>query len=196
MSTAIKQQRNADQEASSRVSPPRLKSDPEIAKEVLDQQLPDPDPLLLACDKEAFDAFHMEMKEMHRPHLPVHFYVVERATELRWRLRKINAWENQLFRAMARALDPERPASPNMEKLTQFLDMLFRHNALDKIAKYEAAVRDQVRKSDQDLREIADWFILTGLKRGDIGYTVSHSLYRENPERLEPDAPEDSRKDL
>jgi hypothetical protein len=83
---------------------------------------------------------------------------------------------------MTHALDCERPTSPNRtEKFTQVVDMLFRNNALEKIAKHEAATREQVRKSDQELRDLADWLFMNRFKLGDIGNTVSDQLDWEEP---------------
>jgi hypothetical protein len=52
-----------------------VRSDERIAQTVLDRTTAD------LRDKEAFDAFHMEMKKKHEPYLPVHFDVVERAAD-------------------------------------------------------------------------------------------------------------------
>jgi hypothetical protein len=170
-----------------------LRSETRIAKTLLARTLPATDSHVADGDAEAFDAFHMEMKKTYQPQLPVQFDVVERAAKLRWRLRKVSAWEAKLISAMTDAFSPEAVASPEIaERSTRALEVVLRNNGLEKVAKYEAALREEVRKSDRDLEAIFDWMIRHGQKRGSIGYTISHRLDWEDPVRYEAMMPPES----
>ncbi len=120
-------------------------------------------------DAAAYAAFLMDMKKKHKPDSPLHYELVERATQLRWRLRDIPVWEKSFFDAMRYALKPDAASVPDVEKnVMPVLEMFLRTGALEKIAKYEASLREQVKKTDVELQALADWRCVHGLERGSI----------------------------
>lgn len=161
---------------------PATKSDAQIAAALLKAVLP----RSTSADEEEFEAIHDEMRREHRPQLPLQFDWVERAAELKCRLRQIRRWESGLFRTMKEALENEAEGSSNAsEKLCQLLEVLFRQNILEKIGKREAALRDELRKLDQPLQDLGDWHIDYGSKRGTPGYTTSAPMTREEAIRFD-----------
>jgi hypothetical protein len=128
-------------------------------------------------DAAAYAAFLMDMKKKHKPELPRHYELVERAAELRWRLRNIPIWEKSFFDAMRYALNPDAASVPNVEKdVMPVLEMFLRTGALEKIAKYEAPLREQVKKTDVELEALAEWRCFHSLDRGSIDSPVSEPL--------------------
>jgi hypothetical protein len=122
------------------------------------------DPRFPRDDKDAYAAFQKEMKEKHQPVLIHQIDTVERATELYWRLRILVAWESTFFGEMKRAIDPK--TSPNVHASARFydiLEILLRNNALEKISKYEAKLREQVKEVDRELRELSTWRAANGI---------------------------------
>ena len=154
-----------------------------IAKALLHLKLTAEDPRFPDGDEDAYAAFHMEMKKKHKPELPHQFDTVERATQLHWRLRKITAWEANLFDAMRRAVDPQ--GAHVSAGFKDVLDILFRNNALEKISKYEAKLRDQAKEVDLELRELSIWHVEHGLDRGSIEFAVVDPLDWEDAGSLE-----------
>jgi hypothetical protein len=126
---------------------------------------------------EAFNAFYEEMKERHNPELPIHCDIVQRATQLRWRLAKINNFEDQLFASLREVSDLHSPISLERRKqFVEFFEMMLRLDGLEKISMYEAALAEEVRKNNHELEEVEDWQHREGFKRGKIGYHVSQPI--------------------
>lgn len=154
--------------------PLRYRSNGTIAKKLLKLKLTTAEPQISVTEKEAFDAFHMEMRIRHMPELPIHDNVVERATRRLWQLREIVIWRSNFLKAIQGAFLPRYFASPeDAKQFSDVLDILLRNKILEQVSKHEAAVDQLVKSSEQDLRELADWRLINGLKRGSIGYTVS-----------------------
>lgn len=128
---------------------------------------------------EAFNAFYEEMKERHNPELPIHCDIVQRATQLRWRLAKINNLEDQLFASLREVFDLNSPISlERRRQFVEFFEMMLRLDGLEKISMYEAALAEEVRKNNHELGEVEDWQHREGFKRGQIGYHVSQPADR------------------
>lgn len=133
-------------------------------------------------DHAAYAALHNELKKLHRPETPFHFEVVNRATALIWRLRRIPAFEAAVFNSTARSLeclaDPSSSPEAQSADVGLVLSEMLRTDAFSKIAQYEATLRDQLQLVYKELDEILDWHFKFDHDRGSIGF-------------VEEEAPED-----
>jgi hypothetical protein len=145
-----------------------------IAKTFLNSNLSFSDPRFPGGDEAAYAAFHMEMREKHRPELIHQIDTVERAAELHWRLRTLVAWELAFFGAMKRAVDSETSRSIDAPaRFGDILEILLRNNGLEKISKYEAKLREQAKEVDLELRELSLWRADHGLDCGSIDFDLA-----------------------
>jgi hypothetical protein len=158
----------------------RTRNDLQIARAVLRRQTSIHSSNSRHNDKEAYEAFHKQMQRRHKPFLPVHFRVVERAAQLQWRLIKLHEWQVALFSRMTAALDNSAfDVSRDSKDLNQQLDMLLRGDILQKLAKFEASLQAEIRKLDEELKDIFDWSVKEGFLRGQIGYSTSSPMTDE-----------------
>ncbi len=163
--------------AKSRANSLSFRTETRIAKSFLKHKSKANDFCSSDDDAAAYAAFLMDMKKKHKPELPLHYDSVERATELRWRLQNFRAFEKSIFDSIERGLNRDAVSVPNGEKnVGQLLEILFRTGALEKIAKYEASLREQVKKTDVELEALAEWRCFHSLDRGSIDSPLSEPL--------------------
>jgi hypothetical protein len=157
-----------------KISPLRYRSTTRIAKKILDSGSIPSDPFFPDEDKDSYEALHVEMKNKHQPVLIHQFDSVERATELIWRLRKIAAWESVFFDGMKRAANPRATHVVDVSaRFSEFLEIVLCNNGLEKIAKYEAKLRDQAKEIDLELRELSVWRAANGLNYPTIEFALA-----------------------
>lgn len=113
-------------------------------------------------DAAAFHSLHDELKRTHRPETPFQSEVVARAATLIWRLGRIPAFEASVFNATASSLGHNEEwlnLKPEIQSANfgQVLNVMFKTDALVKIAQYEAMLRDQLKLVHRELAEISDW---------------------------------------
>lgn len=128
-------------------------------------------------ERDAFAAFYEDMKTRHNPYLPLHFDVVQQATQLRWRNAAISKFNAQFFSSLTEVSDVNSSISLERRKQFQeFFEMMLRCNGLEAIANCEAALAEEIRKNNHELEEVEDWQFREGFKRGQIGYHVSRPI--------------------
>lgn len=153
------------------------RSNKETAIAILKTDFSQADPTARKRGFKAFDDFHEEMKTRHTPYLPIHFDVVQRATQLRYGLERMHRFKDQFLASLEEIADIRSSIPPQRRKqFTDFLEMMLRTDGLKKLAQYEADLSEEVRKNNHELEEVEDWQIDEGSKRGFVGYHLSKPI--------------------
>lgn len=106
-------------------------------------------------DEEAYRAIRDDLRRKHRPALLRHDDLIDQAANLKWRLQKLTDLETAIVGALERSVSPE--AGPFPQGLKDLLEILLKHNGLEKLEKLETKLREREKGLDEPLGEIADF---------------------------------------